>query len=540
MRRVFLISICGLLLSTLAGAAPEQTGVPAFLDQGWSDADRKWFYTVDQGSELIDLDVVLSVENADSPDLFMDPVRLSRYGFVFAGAKAEGMPVGFVVHKNKLGFNCALCHTSNLTFEGRDAIHTIRVDGGASLADLHAFLTDMEFALAATLASKEKFSRYQSRMAAKKVPPAKSKPALEAALAERREYNKRNKPAHAYGFARLDAFGRIYNRVLSLSGSPSSVAADAPVSYPFLWDAPHHDYVQWVGGVSNNGAGSLARNVGQVVGVFGSIDLGKLPNPAGYGSSIEVGNLIAIEQKLSRLVSPKWPEGILPPIDRNLAAEGRSLYQKHCLSCHADINRTDPKRRITAQMFDIDIVGTDRLTALRAVEGKGYSGVLNGRPRHFTPGIHFIRGVEPVHSLLSHVVEGILIRNAGRLAQNQATNAYGFPGPRQGKFRTDPANPLVSLLAYKARPMNGIWATAPYLHNGSVPTLADLLLPAKERPAKFRLGTNRFDAQKVGLKDQGPFEFDTSLPGDSNAGHEYGTGLSPRDRSVLLEYMKTL
>lgn len=538
MRHLFLMSVCGLLLVSLSHAAPGPTA-PVFLDQGWSDADRRWFYTVDQGSELVDLDVILSIENADSQTLFMDPHRLSTYGFVFAGQKAEGMPVGFAVHKNKLGFNCALCHTANLTYEAGGAVRTIRIDGGASLADLHSFLTDLETALAANLSNREKLSRFQARMTARKVSASKAKEALENALADRRTYNNRNKPGHAYGFARLDAFGRIYNRVLSLSGSPDAVPADAPVSYPFLWDAPQHDYVQWVGGVSNSGAGALARNVGQAVGVFGSIDLGKLPNPAGYGSSIEVGNLIAIEQKLTRLVSPQWPEKILPPIDRKLAAEGRPLYQKHCLSCHADINRTDPKRRITAQMFDIDIVGTDRLTAVRAVEGKGYSGVLNGRPRHFTPGIHFIGGVEPVHSLLSHVVEGILIRNAHRLAQNQ-TNAYNFRGPRQGKFRTDPANPLVSLLAYKARPMNGIWATAPYLHNGSVLTLADLLLPAKERQAKFRLGTNAFDPDGVGLKNQGPFEFDTSLPGNSNAGHEYGTDLSADQRKALLEYLKTL
>lgn len=521
-------------------AAPEAPRAPVFLQQGWTAEDRSWFYTVDQGSELVDLDVVRSLERADSELLFLDPARLQAYGFVFPGITPAGLPVGFAIHKNKLGFNCALCHTSNIQFETPEKLHTIRIDGGASQADLLSFLTDLETALAATIESRAKLERFEKRMAERKIPKTKARALLEAALADRRDYNRRNRPAHQYGYARLDAFGRIYNRVLSLSGSKSTVQADAPVSYPFLWDAPQHDYVQWVGGIANNGPGSLARNVGQVVGVFGSISLGTELNPAGYDSSVEVGSLIAIEQRLARLVSPQWPDQILPPIDKTLARQGRVLYQKHCLSCHADINRTDPKRRITAQMLDIDIVGTDPLTATRVVEGKGYSGVLNGRPRHFTPTRKFIGGVEPVHSLLSHVVEGILIRNAGRLAQNQYQNAYGFVGPRQGRFRKDPANPLISLLAYKARPMNGIWATAPYLHNGSVLTLYDLLLPSKERPAKFRLGQNLFDAKKVGLKDAGPFEFDTALPGNSRAGHDYGTDMSEKDRFALVEYLKSL
>lgn len=536
---LFLLTITLLFALSGSQAAPE-TRALVHLDQGWTNQDRAWFYTVDQGSELIDLDVVRSIERADSEALLLDPSRLQKYGFVFAGLAPAGLPVGFAIHKNKLGFNCALCHTSNVNYETPERTHTIRIDGGGGQADLDSFLVDLESALGAALESRDKFARFEKRMAEKKIPAQKARALLEAALADRRDYNKRNRAVHAYGYARLDAFGRIYNRVLALSGSKSTVQADAPVSYPFLWDAPHHDYVQWVGGISNSGPGSLARNVGQVVGVFGSISLGTELNPAGYDSSIEVGNLIAIEQRLARLVSPQWPEKILPPIDRKLAREGRAHYQKHCLSCHADINRTDPKRRITAQMLDIEIAGTDPLTAVRVAEGKGYSGVLNGRPRHFTPTRKFIGGVESTHSLLSHVVEGILIRNAGRLAQNQYQNAYGFAGPRQGRFRKDPANPLISLLAYKARPLNGIWATAPYLHNGSVLTLYDLLLPAKDRPAKFHLGQNSFDAVKVGLKDAGPFEFDTSLPGNFRDGHEYGTNMSDKDRLALVEYLKSL
>ena len=100
-----------------------------------------------------------------------------------------------------------------------------------------------------------------------------------------------------------------------------------------------------------------------------------------------------------------------------------------------------------------------------------------------------------------------------------------------------------NLLAYKARPLNGIWATAPYLHNGSVPTLYDLLLPPDERPKRFHVGSRVFDPEKVGFGTQaGPKSnlLHTGQPGNANGGHEYGTGFDEDARRDLVEYLKTL
>jgi hypothetical protein len=109
------------------------------------------------------------------------------------------------------------------------------------------------------------------------------------------------------------------------------------------------------------------------------------------------------------------------------------------------------------------------------------------------------------------------------------------------------------LLSYKGRSLNGIWATAPYLHNGSVPSLYELLLPRRGpkdpptggnfRPDKFEVGSREFDPKKVGLKSSGiptGFLFDTAHKGNSNAGHNYGTNLSDEDRWDLVEYLKSL
>ena len=99
-------------------------------------------------------------------------------------------------------------------------------------------------------------------------------------------------------------------------------------------------------------------------------------------------------------------------------------------------------------------------------------------------------------------------------------------------------------LAYRARALNGIWAMAPYLQNGSVPSLYDLLLPPDQRPKTFYVGDWNFDPEIVGYETNEPFPgafpFDTSTRGNRNTGHEFGTDLSEEDRKALIEYLKTL
>ena len=91
--------------------------------------------------------------------------------------------------------------------------------------------------------------------------------------------------------------------------------------------------------------------------------------------------------------------------------------------------------------------------------------------------------------------------------------------------------------------MAGVWATPPYLHNGSVLTLYDLLLPAAQRPAKFFVGSRKYDPVHLGYvneKDpQRGFELDTAKSGNSNSGHEYGTKLSEEEKMQLLEFLKS-
>ena len=117
--------------------------------------------------------------------------------------------------------------------------------------------------------------------------------------------------------------------------------------------------------------------------------------------------------------------------------------------------------------------------------------------------------------------------------------------------------PMKPTDGYIARPLDGIWCRGPYLHNGAVPTLNDLLRPARERPVKFYVGGHTgYDLDRLGLSYEEEllpdgrraarrasplqFEFDTTAPGNSNLGHEFGTDLSAEDRKALLEYLKRL
>jgi hypothetical protein len=131
----------------------------------------------------------------------------------------------------------------------------------------------------------------------------------------------------------------------------------------------------------------------------------------------------------------------------------------------------------------------------------------------------------------------------------------------------DPEKTMPNIAAvplYRARPLDGVWATAPYLHNGSVPTLEDMLLPQDKRPKTFCVGSREFDPVHVGLvrktsKDQvcsaGLTDFDVSLTGNSNLGHSFegkeadvtklppgviGPELTDDMRTSLVEYLKTL
>ena len=314
--------------------------------------------------------------------------------------------------------------------------------------------------------------------------------------------------------------------------------ANAPVSYPFLWDTPQHNVVQWLGIAKNGGPldiFTLSRNVGKVLGVFADFTIPERPSilSPGYASTVRITNLTALEDQLKQLWSPLWPADF-PKIDMAAAAKGSILYQTQCVQCHALIDRKDPNRTVTAVMNDS---GTDSVAYSNFFNRTGASGKLNGVNVNFVPFTAKIPPVADADTMLSNAVIGVIIGAA-----------KGPPPDELTKTRFRGARPIGSAIAvpnetpkYKGRPLDGIWATAPYLHNGSVPNLDALLQPAAKRPSSFTIGVRTFDPVKVGFLTDAPgfprFSVKDAngspIAGNSNAGHEFGAALSDDGASSL-------
>jgi mono/diheme cytochrome c family protein len=520
-----------------------------YLDQGWGPLETLWYYFADQGSVLLPYDTLVHLERADGEGLLISPESVSRFRLLPQHAtpnNPDALPVGFARHEDRVGLTCAACHTSQINYRGT----AMRIDGAPALADIMGFLHAIRESLAATLADEAKLARFaaaqqRGRKSADSVAAARK--SLGDSLAWFEGYEAANRATTVEGFGRLDAVGRIVNQVIRFtSGTKNSIAPNAPTSFPLLWDAPRHDYVQWTGFSANAGAGALGRNAGEVVGVFGHVDVKHYETEEdarkGYPSTIEQNRIVAMEEALRRLSSPVWPEQILPPIDRPLAARGQALYQTHCASCHALIDRDDPKRKVVAMMMGTDVVGTDDAAARAVVEARIPTGILEGA---ISPQGARYGADAPALALVGDLATRVVSRRPDAALKAVASaKLHGLEKTtKQGNYPQKSAEaPFAEFMAYKARPLNGVWASAPFLHNGSVPTLHDLLLPPAERPRTFSVGRWEYDPKKVGYVSDGaaPFVVDTSVSGNSNRGHEYGVSLSDDDRWALVEYVKTL
>lgn len=607
-----------------------------YLEQGWTPAESLWFYNTTQGSNLMPYDFFMVLEQIGKSELFRTNENMNHYGYLPQKASTsnpDALPVGWVkdVYKKKeyIGLTCAACHTGQINYSGIG----IRIDGGPANADLEMFLRRIAIAMHAVIDKKneEVRNRFVKNVLARGNYKTETEVLDDLEVFTQRldfynvvnsNHQDGNVRQNDYGYARLDAFGRIYNRVLEHiinvrelrvllrdpqimrdnklteeqvesiiqdandlldSGQRTHIIqrltqilskpqllrlrdklfikADAPVSYPFLWDTPQHDYVQWNGLADNAGLGSIGRNAGEVIGVFGTLDWEKKDGfslsarisgqPPGdtyinFDSSVNVHNLRLIESHLWRLKSPVWPEGILGKIDHKAKGRGELLFNKYCVSCHSTIDRNAHERRIVAHMSKVEDVGTDAQMANNSINYRGFSGILRNQYVSVGVGDILLDQKAPAFALVTKATLSVVATPDSDkwFIQRWAHWIYDLvptyfkneikPSIKHGNYDPDTtANPAASLYAYKARSLNGIWATAPYLHNGSVPTLYDLLLPKKGeinsrdgeyRPDEFEVGSREFRPKKVGFKSSGygGFVFKTNVKGNSNAGHEYG------------------
>jgi mono/diheme cytochrome c family protein len=185
---------------------------------------------------------------------------------------------------------------------------------------------------------------------------------------------------------------------------------------------------------------------------------------------------------LSEKQAPKYPF----PIDQTLAEDGKAVFDNNCARCHAS-ERTGTRVPVAEVETDAERLKTWSKKA--AIES------------------------------------------------NKVVRNFGIERP--GLVENEPSGYIAAFL-------DGIWLRAPYLHNGSVPSLRDMLKPARERPKVFYRGYDVYDPENVGFVTQGPqaervgTKYDVSARSNGNQGHEFGTNLSARDKDALIEYLKTL
>ena len=580
-----ILIVCGALVAEAAdGVGPDRNAYVAtqdpfgetvnkvvYLGQNWTPDESNRFYFQAQGSQVIPYDWFLALEQADATTPFRDNQNILKYRYLAQNPgplNPDGLPVGFVADQGSgrawLGMTCAACHTNEIHL-GDTAY---RVDGAPTQGDIQGFLSAMISAMQQTRSDPAKFDRFAAKVLGDRNSPLNQRQLqaqLSSSIKIRAGYNLRNFPGYDPAapvqpptrFGRLDAVDSIVNEVYNFAvkdpnpDAPTVVSktANAPVSYPFLWDTPQHDVVEWLGIAKNGGpldVLSLSRNVGEVLGVFGVVAIPDDPSlfDFGYASTVKISALTELEDLLKTLWAPQWPADF-PKIDRDAAAKGAVLYRTDfgtgsCLDCHALIDRSNPNRKVVAVMGGS---GTDPQAYFNFFNRTGPSGKLEGVDANFVPLTAKIPAIADANTMLSNVVAGTIIGNFHEAPPDELTRMSfrrpAVPGAAIG---------LPPVAKYKGRPLDGIWATAPYLHNGSVPNLDALLKPTARRPKSFSVGVREYDPVLVGFQTEVAgfprFTVDdpagSPITGNSNAGHEFGTSLTDEQRRQLVEYLKTL
>jgi cytochrome c553 len=348
-----------------------------------------------------------------------------------------------------------------------------------------------------------------------------------------------------------------------------------------------------------------------------------LPESERYNTSVLFDNIYGLETTLEQLKPPQWPEDILGKIDQASAARGQQLFQAYCVSCHGPHIASPALKAFTSpgrttndplwliEPVDVSVVGTDANTANNFVQHTADltpAGLTLDEVKPMLQSVYKEQQARQAVMIPALQEEIARCKSVGgdkaalnemeyelAYAQNnlltdeaiaQKLNSIDLHKVNVGEGLTmldmkirehyyaehnvstaqqavyagfDTLDMPEVVDAYKARPLEGVWAAPPYLHNGSVPNLYELLSPASERSTRFFVGRREFDPVMVGLATRpvdgtsSGFWLDTTLSGNRNTGHEFsaayqpdgkspmgviGPALSPSQRMDLIEYLK--
>ena len=461
-----------------------------------------------------------------------------------------------LAQSDRIGLTCAACHTGSVRYQDV----SIRFDGGAAMLELRKLEEATGLAIFYTLIVPGRFDRFADRVLGAGAGKAQ-RDELKKSLQEVADFLKnqlevtaktlkaKGQTNTAEGYGRLDALNRIGNQVFYIDLAAAGLsdyennlhANDAPVSYPPVWTVPWFWWAQYDASIEQ----PLIRNAGEALGVYALVNLSPDHPPERlFSSSVALGNLVRIEAMLrgpdpfgqnpkgfNGLASPKWPAHLFPGNDAwtvkpERVAKGRALYADICAECHLG--------PVSDPAFDTQFPDKSFWASKRWKQDPKGSWVLDEVQK---PAAHM--GTDPAQANVLQTrqvqIPGFLdLQPARDLGERwkcknlPTTSSTSMPfsialmivvdkvsqkwlkdndikepalselwGERSNcpNREASPEKPL-----YRARPLNGVWATAPYLHNGSVPSLYWMLKPAAERPKQFCLGARDFDPRDVGFR----------------------------------------
>ncbi|MDV7340623.1 cytochrome c [Terasakiella sp. A23] len=620
MKRIIasMLGVCALTACTLTPQEPKVL-TKVWLEQGWNKNQRHWYHHASQGSFtfpvpyewFVELEQPIRKDNIvtsliGASNKLSDPDYLSGFGFIsseISRQNPDGLPVGFAETKgvtdpasgtkfNAIGLTCAGCHTGQMTYEGTN----IRIDGGPAVTDLTTFGLALVETLSETYIDPLRHTRFRenvikrileddpttTKIEQEAIFKATYKKIMEGIIKQGEQTIKTASKSVTEGYTRLDALNRIGNTVFGAYNDKNIAPTDAPVNYPHIWSTSWFDWVQYDASIM----APMIRNAGEALGVGAPVELN--PTPHQFASTVNFKNQFGMEAMLAGkehpqstnsfngLKAPKWPEKILGDIDMAKAAQGEKLYEEHCQACHRpavskkEFWSNDYWKQIKGKgerfyevvVVPVSEIGTDSAQAdvlpTRTVDltgmGKGISGNVCAQADD--------KWLEVPVSAKSDESFAFALGLTVQRTSEFFYKTNNISPEMQKKMEWGRENCLQAPHAYKARPLNGIWATAPFLHNSTVPSLYDMLLPANERPSTVYLGYQEFDPKKVGFistREDGltttkgltkvVVSGEKAKPGNFNKGHEFsdnkgpgviGPLLTEEERWALVEYLKTL
>jgi hypothetical protein len=509
-----------LIIGTIVQAAPEQTQTSkAKIDSAqipkWSADDLDFFLHGSMSTEVVP-ERVLRACIKIYPELF-PASDLAYLGLI--PDPAFGWPIGIsrkpeVKHLGGLsavGINCASCHIAQINFSGGK--EPIRILGATSHFDVEAFFGSI---LISTFKTSEPGNMKLFLGA------YFSNPALEAAWESQQAKITETMAADPFG-AKEIAPGELHqiapgelemardaNELSNLAHSMLKLFHNMRAALHVPDQPP--DKVPPASGPGRNDA-------------FGLLSASLLNRPQPY-APIKFGLVWDIDKR----TWVHWDGNTKSPIARNLLASlglGAPLHGKRGDLEFAMVKRqTDLSESIRPPKYPFTI---DRAAAKRGeVHFEKTCAACHGGP-------------ESDKRLYAIADVGTDPRRAEMFTEKQAEGfnkflaeleAAGYEPPKEFGVR--------STGKYWAATLAGVWARSPYLHNGSVRTMQELLTAPAQRAKNFHRGTHDYDANQMGYADGGAYVFDTTTPGNSNSGHDYGTKLSGEQKRELMEYLKTL